>query len=397
MERPSATVVLKRGREKPVRNRHPWIFSGALQHIEGEVRDGDLVRVVDSQGSYLATGYLNRRSQIVVRLLTWDDQEALDLGFWRARLHRAIAGRGLLAADPATNAYRLVHAEADGLPGLVVDRYGDWLVVQCLTLGMARRREKIVGLLVDLQRPGGVYARDDAEVRQKEGLPLERRVLAGTDPPDRILVVEQGHRFLVDIGEGHKTGFYLDQRENRWSVAEYCAGKEILNAFAYTGGFGVYAGRAGARHVVNIDTSESALALAGENLALNGCPPQEMVVADVFQVLRQYRDQGRRFDLVVLDPPKFATSRASVRSATRGYKDVNLLAMQLLPPGGLLVSFSCSGLVSTDLFQKVLFGASVDAEREVQILERLAQGSDHPVLLTFPESAYLKGFICRVW
>lgn len=404
MERKPATVILKRGREKPVHNRHPWIFSGAVSRIEGEIEDGDLVRVTDSRGGYLATGYLNRRSQILVRLLTWDAGETVDAGFLRQRLARAIAGR---MDHASTGAYRLVHAESDGLPGLVVDRYGEWLVVQCLTLGMARCQDEIVSLLADvpglglpegsLVAPAGIYARNDADVRRKEGLPLETGVLWGAEPPDRVQIVEHGHQFLVDIKRGHKTGFYLDQRENRLRTAAYCAGADVLNAFAYTGGFGIYAGQAGARSVVNVDTSADALALAKENLALNGCAPQEMVVEDVFQVLRRYRDEGRSFDLVILDPPKFATSRAQVMNASRGYKDVNLLAMQLLRPGGLLVTFSCSGLVSADLFQKIVFGASVDAGRDVQILERLAQAADHPVLLTFPESAYLKGLICRVW
>lgn len=398
------TVVLKRGKEKPVLNRHPWIFSGAIGRLDGEASDGDLVRVENSQGQYLATGYLNRRSQIVVRLLTWEN-EAIDTAFWHRRLERAIAGRQHLASDPATDAYRLVHAEADGLPGLVADRYGDWLVLQCLTLGMARRRDEMAGLLLDpslyarqgLLPPKGIYARDDAEVRRKEGLSLETGRLQGAEPPDRLEIVEHGHRFLVDLKRGHKTGFYLDQRENRQRTAALCPGAEVLNAFAYTGGFGVYAGRAGARSVINVDASAEALAEAEQNLALNGCTPQEMVAGDVFQVLRHYRDEGQSFDLVILDPPKFASSQAQVMNASRGYKDVNLLAMQLLRRGGLLVTFSCSGLVSADLFQKIVFGASVDASRDVQILERLTQGADHPVLLTFPESAYLKGFVCRVW
>jgi 23S rRNA (cytosine1962-C5)-methyltransferase len=400
-----STIVLKRGRDKPVRNRHPWIFSGAIDHTQGQPQDGDLVRVIDRQGQYLATGYLNHRSQIVVRLLTWDAGEPVDRRFWRRRLERAIAGRVRLAADPATNAYRLVHAEADGLPGLVVDRYGDWLVIQCLTLGMARRRDKIVDLLAELlsspdpveRPPAGFYARDDAEVRRKEGLDLETGPLWGQEPPERVEVVEHGRRFLVDIKRGHKTGFYLDQRENRLRTTAYCSGTETLNAFAYTGAFGVYAGQAGARSVINLDTSLEALTLAEENLALNGCPPQELILGDVFQVLRDYRAQGRKFDLVIVDPPKFASSRARVADASRGYKDLNLLGMQLLRPGGFLVTFSCSGLVSADLFQKIVFGASVDAGREAQIVERLAQGPDHPVLLTFPESAYLKGLACRVW
>ena len=399
------TIVLKRGRGKPVRNRHPWIFSGAIDRLEGQAQDGDLVRVADSQGQVLATGYLNRRSQIVVRLLTWNAGEKVDRGFWRRRLERAIAGRAGLAGDDQTTAYRLVNAEADGLPGLVVDRYGDWLVIQCLTLGLARRRDEIVELLVEILRsagqgeqpPKGIYARDDAEVRRKEGLDLETGPLWGQEPPDLVEIVEHGHHFLVDVKQGHKTGFYLDQRENRLRAAAYCHAAEVLNAFAYTGGFGVYAGRAGAGSVINLDTSYQALTLAEDNLALNGCPPQELIQGDVFQVFRDYRAQGRAFDLVILDPPKFATSRAKVTDASRGYKDLNLLGMQLLRPGGTLVTFSCSGLVSADLFQKIVFGASVDAGRDVQILERLAQGPDHPVLLTFPESAYLKGLICRVW
>jgi 23S rRNA (cytosine1962-C5)-methyltransferase len=397
MDSDLCNVVLKRGREKPVRNRHPWVFSGSVSRIEGEARDGDLVLVVDSEGQYLATGYLNRRSQIVVRLLTWDASEAVDGSFWRQRLDRAILGRARLAQDPATDSYRLVHAESDGLPGLVVDRYGDWLVVQCLTLGMARRQNEIVTLLADLLKPTGIYARDDADVRHKEGLPLEAHLLWGEDPPGYVEIVEEGYHFLVDLRQGHKTGFYLDQRENRLRTAAYCGGASVLNAFAYTGAFGVYAAQNGAQSVVNVEASADALALAEENLLFNGCEPQEMVAGDVFQVLRRYRDERRTFDMVILDPPKFATSQAQVMAASRGYKDVNLLAMQILRPGGLLVTFSCSGLVSADLFQKIVFGASVDAGRDVQILERLTQGPDHPVLLSFPESAYLKGFVCRVW
>ena len=400
----NGTVILKPGRGKPVRNRHPWIFSGAIQRVEGAVEDGDLVRVTDSRGRYLASGYLNRRSQIVVRLLTWEPGESVDRDFWRGRLAQASAGREHLAQDPTTDAYRLVHAEADGLPGLVVDRYGDWLVVQCLTLGMARWRDEIVSLLADPAQvpsvgpstPAGIYARDDADVRKKEGLRLETGLLWGAEPPDPLEIVEAGRRFLVDLRGGHKTGFYLDQRGNRIRATAYCPGADVLNAFAYTGGFGVYAGQAGARSVVNVDTSAEALALAERNLALNGCDPQETVIGDAFQVLRAYRDQHRKFDLVILDPPKFATSRAQVLDASRGYKDINLLALQLLRPGGHLITFSCSGLVSADLFQKIVFGASVDAGRDVQIVEWLAQGPDHPVLLTFPESAYLKGLVCRV-
>jgi 23S rRNA (cytosine1962-C5)-methyltransferase len=341
----------------------------------------------------------------VVRLLTGDESEPVDTAFWRRRLRRAIAGRSRLAIESQTNAYRLVYAESDGLPGLIVDRYADWLVVQCLTLGMAQRRDKIVSLLSDpslfsgetWSGPQGIYARDNADVRRKEGLSLETGLLWGLDPPNRIEIVEHGYRFQVDVRIGHKTGFYLDQRDNRRRVAAHCQGADVLNAFAYTGGFGVYAGGSGARSVTNVDSSADALALAEENVALNGCPSQDMVTDDVFQVLRRYRDDGRRFDVVILDPPKFATSKSQVANASRGYKDVNLLAMQLLRPGGLLATFSCSGLVSAGLFQKIVFGASVDAGRDVQILHGLQQAPDHPVLLSFPESAYLKGLLCRVW
>jgi 23S rRNA (cytosine1962-C5)-methyltransferase len=405
MDTQQATVVLKPGRQKPVLNRHPWIFSGAVKRVEGQPQGGALVRVVDSRGAYLATGYWNRQSQIVVRLLSWDEGQPLDDEFWRRRLERAIAGRARLGIDAKSNAYRLVYAESDGLPGLIVDRYAGWLVVQCLTLGMARRRDEMVALLSDpslfagegWSGPQGIYARDDAEVRRKEGLSLETGLLWGVAPPELLEIVEHDHRFLVDVRLGHKTGFYLDQRHNRQLVASHCQSGDVLNAFAYTGGFGVYAGCSGAQSVVNIDSSADALALARENVALNGCPAQEMVVDDVFQRLRQYRDEGRRFDLVILDPPKFATSKSQVMSASRGYKDVNLLALQLLRPGGLLATFSCSGLVSADLFQKIVFGASVDAGRDVQILEGWQQAPDHPVLLSFPESAYLKGLLCRVW
>jgi 23S rRNA (cytosine1962-C5)-methyltransferase len=360
------------------------------------VEDGDLVWVADSGCGYLATGYLNRHSQIRVRLLTWDSDEQVDEGFWRCRLERAIAGREALACDPVTNAYRLVNAEADGLPGLVVDRYEEWLAVQCLTMGMARRRDEIVPLLVELLHPAGIYARDDAGVRSKEGLPLETGPLWGGEPPERLEIRENDHRFWVDLRKGHKTGFYLDQRENRARSAAYAGGARVLNAFSYTGAFGVYAARAGAKSVVNVDSSYQVLEWAEENVRLNACAEQEMIAGDVFQVLRGYLEEGQRFDVVILDPPKFAASQAQLRGATRGYKDINRLALKLLRPGGLLVTFSCSGLVGAELFQKIVFGASIDAGRDVQILERLAQGPDHPVLLTFPESAYLKGFVCRV-
>jgi 23S rRNA (cytosine1962-C5)-methyltransferase len=393
-----ARVVLKRGREKPVLNRHPWIFSGAIQRVEGEVADGEVVVVADYRGHFLARGYLNRRSQITVRLLTWDEGEVIGGDFWRRRLEQAFASRQALADDPSTDAYRLVNAESDLLPGLVVDRYGDYLVAQFLTLGIERWKAELVGLLADLLKPRGIYERSDVEVREKEGLAQVAGLLHGEEPPDLVEVTENSHRFLVDIKTGHKTGFYLDQRENRQKLTWYCPGQEVLNCFAYTGAFAVYAAATGAGRITNVESSAEALELARRNMAFNGFSDRgdEYVEGDVFQVLRGYRDQGRSFDLIILDPPKFAYSQHQVESACRGYKDINLLAMQIIAPGGILFTFSCSGLVSPDLFQKVLFGASVDARRDVQIIEKLSQASDHPILLTFPESEYLKGVVCRV-
>lgn len=394
----AGAVVLKPGREKPVLNRHPWVFSGAIARVKGKPAGGDTVLVLDSKGQPLACGAYNGRSQIRVRIWTWDSTQAIDAAFFRDRVRRSFRRREELRAANHTTAYRLVNAESDLLPGLVVDRYDGYLVVQFLTAGVERWRQEILDALVELERPDGIYERSDVDVRRKEGLHLAKGSLWGREPPDLIEILEHARRFLVDIKRGQKTGFYLDQRANRRAIARYAADREILNCFCYTGGFSVYAGAAGATRIVNVDSSAEALVLARRNMALNGLRVEddEYIEGNVFQVLRGYRDEGHTFDVVILDPPKFASSRAQVEPATRGYKDINLVAMQVLRPGGILVTFSCSGLVSSDLFQKVVFGASVDAGRDVQILERLSQASDHPVLLFFPESEYLKGLICRV-
>ncbi|MGH2593938.1 MAG: class I SAM-dependent rRNA methyltransferase, partial [Anaerolineae bacterium] len=341
-------VILKAGREKPVRQRHPWLFSGAIQKIDGDVADGGIADVVSSGGEFLARGYLNRRSQITVRLLTWDEAEAIDEVFWRARLDRAIRAR-----TTEGSVCRLINAESDGLPGLVVDRYGEWLIVQALTLGIERLKSELVRLLVGLLKASGVYERSDVEVREKEGLPQVTGVLYGEEPPDEIEISERDGsgravRFLVDVKRGHKTGFYLDQRENRRKVAAYCQNADVLDLFAYTGGFACHALAAGARSVVNVDSSAEALALARRNVALNGFDVRDgdLVEGDVFGVLRKYRAEGRRFDAIVLDPPKFVHSVGQIERASRAYKDLNLVAMQILQPGGILATFSCSGLVS---------------------------------------------------
>ncbi len=393
-----ATVVLKPGRAKSALQRHPWVFAGAIAHLPAEAADGDVVRVVDEAGAFVAYGYVNRASQITLRLLSWDEAEPPDGTFLESRLERAVSWRRARLGLPETAGARLVYAESDGLPGLIVDRYAGWLVVQFLALGSERWKEPLLAWLRRQFQPEGIYERSDVDVREKEGLPERTGVLWGSPPPAEVEIVEGGHRFLVDIVRGQKTGFYLDQRLNRQRVASYCQGREVLNCFAYSGGFGVYAAGAGASEVWQVDSSAEALRLARRNMELNGfaAPADHYLERDVFQLLREYRDRGRRFDLVVLDPPKFAFAQSQVERACRGYKDINRLAMGLLRPDGILATFSCSGAVSQELFQKVLFGAALDARREVQIVETLTQAEDHPVLLSFPESAYLKGLICRV-
>jgi len=391
-------VILKPGKEKPVRNRHPWIFSGAIQRIKGNPANGDIVNILDTRSRFLARGYLNRLSQITVRILTWNDDENIDEDFFRRRLQNAISARSALQKAPGTTAFRLCYGESDLIPGLIVDRYAEYLILQALTMGIERWKECIADLLMDLLNPQAIYERSDVPSRRKEGLPLTAGSLRGSEPPDLVETEENGHRFLVDIKKGQKTGFYLDQRENRRRVSLYCKEARVLNCFAYTGGFSVYATAAGAVSVDNVDSSSGALEIASQNMALNGFGQSsaQYISRDVFELLRDYAREGRTFDLIILDPPKFAPSKGKVAAACRGYKDINLLAMRILKPGGILATFSCSGLIGAGLFQKVLFGASVDAGRDVQIIEYLFQASDHPVLLTFPESAYLKGMLCRV-
>ncbi|MDM8530749.1 class I SAM-dependent rRNA methyltransferase [Anaerolineales bacterium HSG25] len=391
-------ITLKRGREKSVKNRHPWLFSGAIQRVQGQPEVGELVDVYDKQNNFLARGAYNPRSQIRIRLLSWQVDQQIDSDFWHGRLERAIAGRQTLINQTDTNAYRLVHSDGDGLPGLIVDQYDEWLVVQFLSAAVEVHKETIVESLQQLLTPRGIYERSDTEARKKEALPQTQGLLVGEEPPEQITIAEHGQSFLVDVRQGHKTGFYLDQRENRRKVAKYAAGKRVLNAFSYTGGFAVSAGHAGASHITNLDSSAAVLELARQNVSLNQPERDDTYeVADVFQQLRHYQQTEQTFDLIILDPPKFVHNRSQIEKGARGYKDINMWAMKILESGGVLASFSCSGQVSADLFQKILFGAAVDAGREVQIIERLTQGSDHPISLTCPESDYLKGLVCRVW
>lgn len=393
-------VRLKTGRDKPVRQGHPWLFSGAIQQIPPTAADGDLVDVQAASGEWLACGYLNRKSQIQVRILSWQPDEPIDQAFWQRRLQSAIAARRAWIATPETNAYRLVNGESDYLPGLIVDHYADYLVMQVGTLGMERYKQMLAELLLTLTGAKGVIERSDLALRRQEGLPEATGLLAGVAPAGPVEIRELGLRYQVDLAHGQKSGFYTDQRDNRRRVAAYCHAGRVLNAFSYTAAFAVHALAAGARHVTNIDTSVDALTVGETHLRLNGFDPDqqaEQIAGDVFTILRDWRDEGiEPFDVIILDPPKFAQSHGNLDRALRGYKDINWLAMGLLKPGGILATFSCSGLVSADLFQKVVFGAAVDAKRPVQVLEWLRQGNDHPVAITFPEGDYLKGLICRV-
>ena len=393
-----ASVILKSGREKALRRRHPWIFSGAIAAVEGSPKSGETVEILAQERTRLARGAYSPRSQITVRVWTFNPDEEITPAFFRERLKRAIAYRRTLTESKDLTAVRLVHSESDGLPGLIVDRYGNFLVCQFMAAGSEYWKQEIVAQIKDLIPCAGIYERSDLDVREKEGLPRSTGVLAGDAPPDLIEIQEGECRFLVDILHGHKTGFYLDQRDNRALAAEYARGREVLNGFAYTGGFGVCALKGGAARVTNVESSSDALTLAMRNVELNGlnAAQVENVAGDVFQVLRQYRDSRREFDLIVLDPPKFAESLSQIERAGRGYKDINLLAFKLLRSGGVLFTFSCSGLLAPELFQKIVAGAALDAGREAQIIQRLAQAPDHPTLLSFPEGSYLKGLVCRV-
>ena len=387
-------AILKKGRDHSVRNHHPWIFSGAIDRLEGEVTPGATVLVRDASGEALGLGAISPTSQIRIRMWTFDPEAKVDDIFFANALHNALNARDRFRHD-SQNAFRVVNAEADLLPGVTIDRYGDWYVGQFTTAGADFWKKQIVETLMELSPAKGFFERSDAEARKYEGLAGASCLLAGEEPPELVEIAENGCRYLVDVRNGHKTGFYLDQRDNRAAVASYAAGREVLNVFSYTGGFGVAALARGAKSVTNVDISAQAIALAKRNFALNKLTDSaEFVEGNAFEVLRKYRDSRRTFDLIVLDPPKFADNKNRVMGALRGYKDLNLLAMKLLRPNGYLATFSCSGLVTPDLFRKVVCEAAVDSGRDFQIVRRFQQSSDHPESVFFPEGLYLKGLLC---
>ncbi len=391
-----SSVILKKAADSFIKRKHPWIFFGAIDRVEGNPSNGETVQIFTSDKKLIGNGSFSPSSQIRVRVWSFDPEEKIDTDFFRNKILAASELRKKLIDLTQTNAYRIINAESDGLPGLIIDKYSDFLVCQFLSAGAEVNKKVIVEILDDILKPNGIFERSDIEVRTKEGLQPTQGLLKGNIPNDLIEVRENGFKFLVDIKGGHKTGFYLDQRDNRKLVTEFSTGKSVLNCFSYTGGFSVYALASGAEKVIQIESSLSALELANKNMELNGLNISniENINGDVFEVLRKFRDERRTFDLIVLDPPKFAESASQIQKASRGYKDINLLAMKLLNPGGILFTFSCSGHISQELFQKIVADAALDSGKEVKLIKQLTQASDHPIAANFPEGLYLKGLIC---
>ncbi len=388
------SLHLKAGRERSVKRRHPWIYSGAVERVDGEPSSGETV-LVKAAGQPVAVAAWSPQSQIRARVWSFDSRQLVDEAFFRERIGAAVALRDTLPAAQHANALRLVHGESDGLPGLVVDRYADVLVAQFLSAGAERWREAILDALVQATGCEAVYERSDAEVRSLEGLAPRAGFARGNQEAKRCPILEYGLHFRVDVEGGQKTGFFLDQRENRQRIRSLAAGREVLDAFCYTGGFAVAALAGGAARVTAVDSSAAALEVAKENVRANAIDASRIAFeqADVFAHQRLLRERGAVYDLVVLDPPKFAPTAAQAKNAARAYKDINLMALRLLKPGGLLATFSCSGGVPAELFQSIVAGAAADAGVEARILERFSAAADHPVALGFPEGEYLKGLL----
>lgn len=392
------SVTLKKNKERIVQSKHPWIFSGAIDKIDGVKQNGETVLIKSSEGKPLALGAISLHSQISVRIWTFNPDEKIDKQFFESRIKSAIELREKIIDKDSTNVYRLINSENDLLPGLIVDNYGEYLVCQFISAGAAFWKKEITDTLYELLQPKGIFERSDSESLEKEKLEKSTGVLFGEEPPDLIEVVENNIKFFVDIRTGHKTGFYIDQRDNRKYLQQFVKDKSLLNCFCYTGGFSLYAQSAGAKHITNVDSSSEALKILMKNFELNNFPKDnvENIEGDVFKVLRKFRDENKKFDVIILDPPKFAESVSQVNKAARGYKDINLLAMKLLNPGGILFTFSCSGHITQELFRKIVDDAAIDSGRTIKIIRQLTQSSDHPVLSGFPEGLYLKGLVCEV-
>jgi 23S rRNA (cytosine1962-C5)-methyltransferase len=390
-----ARLILKAGREKSLKRRHPWVFSGAVAKVEGEAQAGDTIEVRSADGEWLALAAYSPHSQIRARAWTFNEAD-IDASFFTRRVEDAANARAALGIDGASSGMRLIHGEADGLPGVIADRYGETAVVQLLSAGADRWRDEIADALCGLPGVERVWERSDADARELEGLKPKSGLLRGKPLPHALVIEEHGLKFKVEVDAGHKTGFYLDQRDNRVLLRHLAADKDVLDCFSYTGGFTLNALLGGAASVTAVDSSGLALDAARANVALNGLRDAQWIEADVFQTLRKLRDQGKTYDVIVLDPPKLAPTAAHAERAARAYKDINLFAFKMLKPGGHLMTYSCSGGVSADLFQKIVAGAALDAKVDARIEMWLHAAPDHPVALHFPESEYLKGLLCRV-
>lgn len=391
-------IKLKKGKEKAVNQRHPWVFSGALDKIKGKPENGEVVRVLSAANEFLALGYYNDQSRVAVRLLDWDENIAINATWYEQKITAAIAGRSHLLADPSTTACRLIFSEADFLPGLIVDRYADFLSVQILSSGIEKAQKEIIEILVRLLQPKGIFDRSDATARTHEGITAENGLLWGEVPEEFIAVKENGITYHINIAEGQKSGFYCDQRDNRKILASYTKDKTVLDCFSYSGGFTLNAFVNGAKEVTSVDSSALALETLKQNITLNNFDPSKhtSIQSDVNKQLRAFGDEDKKFDVVILDPPKFAPSRSALDRAARAYKDLNRRGLMLLESGGLLATFSCSGAVDIDTFKQIIAWAALDAGKEVQIIKQFCQPEDHPIRLSFPEGEYLKGLLIRV-
>lgn len=392
------SVRLRKGKEKAVKQMHPWVFSGAVEHVKGKPENGDVIMVTDNNGDFLAFGFYNNTSRVAVRLLEWNLETEINESWWRKKIRTAVEFRASIHNED-TNTYRLIFSEADYLPGLIVDRYADFLSVQILTSGIERIKHILLDELQELLKPKGIFDRSDASARAHEGLEASSGgILLGIEPPEFVTVKENGIFYQVNISEGQKSGFYCDQRNNRRLVAEHVKGKKVLDCFSYSGGFSLNAMKNGAAQVISVDSSALALETLKRNMEINSFNkiPHQLIQSDVNKQLRVFRESNEKFDLIVLDPPKYAPSRSALTKASRAYKDLNRTAMLLLNEGGLLATYSCSGAVDISLFKQILAWAALDAGKEVQFIQQFCQPADHPVRSSFPEGEYLKGLLCRV-
>lgn len=392
-------VLLKKGKEKAALQRHPWIFSGAIDKVKGEPLNGEVVKVLGADKSFLAYGYYNNQSRVAVRMLEWDENNTIDKSWYEGKLKQSIASRAHVLNNSDTNTCRLVFSESDYLPGLIVDKYANFLSLQILSAGMENVKADIIDILRAELNPAGIFDKSDATARTHENLEAVQGLLWGETPPEFIEVKENGVRYHINIADGQKSGFYCDQRDNREILAAYTAGKDVLDCFCYSGGFTLNSLKKGASHVTSVDSSALAIETLKHNLGLNGFTEdqQTSIQSDVNKQLRVFKEEGKTFDVIILDPPKYAPSRSALDRAARAYKDLNRLGMLLLKRGGILATYSCSGAVDLETFKQIIAWAALDAGKEVQIIKQFHQPEDHPVRISFPEGEYLKGLLVRVF